>query len=710
MSTPISVGLALVVCALLGGVATVQWQQRESLLAETGQTAQNLAAAIEAQVRGNVDAVDIALAGLARTLPLLPTAQQPGDADIHAMLRANLGGLPFVRALWVTNAAGDMVHDTDRLPDKFNFATRAYFMAQRDNPSLGLFLGPPIANAKGVWFVSASRRINYADGSFAGIVVAALDPLKFEAFFATVKLGETGAVALLSHDSLLIARAPAAPALVGKAVLGAEQRRMVAENANPGTVRVVTPVDGLTRIVAYRRLPDLPLVVVVGLGQAEALAPWRASSLAFGAAALALSALIAALGYLVWRELSRSRALNLGLQEARLQAEDALKAQNASNAQLRLLEKAVANLNDIVLITEAEPFSEPGPRIVFVNEAFVRRTGYSRDEVIGKTPRILQGPKTQAAELARIGAAMRKWEPVRAELLNYTKSGSEYWLELDIVPVADDSGWFTHWVAVERDITERKASELALLATNQELARSNAELAQFADIASHDLQEPLRALSSCVQLLQKRYGGQLDARADEFIAHAVGGSLRMQTLIDDLLLLSRVNAAPRVHSVIDSAAALEVACANLAGAIAQSSAQISHGALPQVQADPGQLAQLLQNLIGNALKFRGQRAAVVHLGARREGADWVFRLADQGIGIEPQYFGRIFEVFKRLHTRDEYPGTGIGLAICKKIVERHGGRIWVESQPGQGATFYFTLPAGEWPIAPTSTSSTGTGA
>jgi PAS domain S-box-containing protein len=955
MSTLITAALALVVCALLGGAATVQWQQYESQIAETGKNAQNLAAAIEAQVSGSVDAVDIALAGLARTLPLLPAAQRPGDDDIHALLRANLGGLPFVRALWVTNATGDIVHDTDRLPVMFNFDTRAYFVAQRDNPSQGLFLGPPIADAKGVWFVSASRRINYPDGRFAGVVVAAIDPLKFEAFFASINTGKSGSVALTTPDSLLIARSPPATALVGTVVGDAAWQRKVLDFNSPDSFAAPGAVDGMVKSFAVRPVPDRPLVVVVGLGQAEALAPWRASSLALGAAALALSALIAALGYLVWRELNRSRALSLVLQDARLKADgtaqelaavldaipdlmfemdldgrihgyrtqrndllaappevflgkllaevlppeatatclaalqqahaqgfstgmqyevmigpepkwfeasvapkaaaegqaphfvflsrditarrlaesglrtstelleysqaaakvggweltvatghlywtaetyrihettpaecnptvdaavtyylpesrrtitaalqaamahgqgydleleahttegrlinvrttctvtlengkpakltgifqditafkQALKAQNASNAQLRLLEKAVANLNDIVLITEAEPFDEPGHRIVFVNDAFVRRTGYSREEVMGRTPRILQGPKTKAAELARIGTALRKWEPVRAELINYTKSGEEFWLELDIVPVADDNGSLTHWVAVERDITERKASEMALLATNQELARSNAELAQFASVASHDLQEPLRAVSSCVQLLQKRYAGRLDARADEFIAHAVGGSLRMQTLIDDLLLLSRVNAAPRVHSVIDSAAALKAACANLAEAIAQSSAQISHDALPRVQADPGQLAQLLQNLIGNAIKFRGKQAAVVHVAARRDGADWVFSVADQGIGIEPPYFSRIFELFKRLHTRDEYAGTGIGLAICRKIVERHGGRIWVESAPGQGATFYFTLPAGDPSIAPTSTSPTGTGA
>ncbi len=366
----------------------------------------------------------------------------------------------------------------------------------------------------------------------------------------------------------------------------------------------------------------------------------------------------------------------------------------AADETLRLLEACLAQLNDAVLITEAAPLDAPGPRIVFVNAACERLAGYSRTELIGASPRLLQGPGTDRAELDRIRSALQMGAPVRAELINYRKDGAAYWVEINLAPVFSAAGRVTHFVAIERDITQRKATEHALASANQELARSNAELEQFAYVASHDLIEPLRSVSSSVQLLQKRYQGQLDARADEFIAHAVGGSARMQALIDDLLLLSRVSAAPHVHSVIDSAAALAVACANLAVAIAQSSAQISHDALLRVQADPGQLAQLLQNLIGNALKFCGDRPAVVHVGTRREGANWVFSVADQGIGIEPQYFSRIFELFKRLHTRDEYAGTGIGLAICKKIVERHGGRIWVESQPAlrPGTTFCFSLP------------------
>jgi signal transduction histidine kinase len=236
-------------------------------------------------------------------------------------------------------------------------------------------------------------------------------------------------------------------------------------------------------------------------------------------------------------------------------------------------------------------------------------------------------------------------------------------------------------VALEARVAERTS----------ELQRSNAELEMFAYAASHDLQEPLRSVSSCVQLLQKRYAGAIDARADEFIAHAVGGSQRMQAMIDDLLTYSRVGAAGKMQATTDSTLALEAACANLSSAITQSAGEITHDPLPTVYADAGQLTQLFQNLVGNALKFRGERPAKVHVASHCDGREWVFSVADQGIGIEPQYFERIFRLFQRLHTRQEYSGTGIGLTICQKIVQRHGGRIWVESVAGTGSTFFFTL-------------------
>jgi len=258
------------------------------------------------------------------------------------------------------------------------------------------------------------------------------------------------------------------------------------------------------------------------------------------------------------------------------------------------------------------------------------------------------------------------------------------------------TGFVMHW----QDITERNKAEAAIIAAkkaaeavNRELTRSNADLEQFAYVASHDLQEPLRSVASSVQLLQMRYAGRLDARADEFIKHAVGGATRMKTLIDDLLAFSRIGAKREQTEELSMEHVLSEAMRNLEVAILESNAKITHDPLPNLHGYGAQIAQLLQNLISNACKFRGDKAAVVHVRADREGSEWVFSVADQGIGINSKYFERVFELFKRLHTREEYAGTGIGLALCKKIVERHGGRIWVESEKGRGTTFFFTLPA-----------------
>ncbi len=247
--------------------------------------------------------------------------------------------------------------------------------------------------------------------------------------------------------------------------------------------------------------------------------------------------------------------------------------------------------------------------------------------------------------------------------------------------------------ALELDIAERQQAEEALTLRSEELARSNRDLEQFAYVATHDLQEPLRMVSSYLQLLERRYKGKLDSDADTFIGYAVEGASRMKHLIDDLLAYSRVSTRGREPVPTDCNVVLDHVLANLQIAIQDSQASVTREPLPTVQGDSVQLEQLFQNLVANAIKFHGDQPPEVRIAAKREGREWVFSVRDNGIGIDPKYFERIFVIFQRLHTREDYPGTGIGLAVAKRIVERHGGRMWVESEPGQGATFFFALPA-----------------
>ena len=246
---------------------------------------------------------------------------------------------------------------------------------------------------------------------------------------------------------------------------------------------------------------------------------------------------------------------------------------------------------------------------------------------------------------------------------------------------------------LESEIAERMRIEQSLREHTDELARSNSELQQFAHVASHDLQEPLRMVSSYTQLLARRYKGKLDSDADDFIGFAVDGVSRMQNLIEDLLAFSRVGSKAEDFKPTDFNAVFEEVTSNLKATIQDNNASVTHDDLPTINADSSQIMQLFQNLVGNAIKFIGNGQPCVHVSANLDNGEWKFSVSDNGIGIELEYAERIFVIFQRLHTWQEYSGTGIGLAICKKIVERHGGQIWLESEPGSGATFHFTIPA-----------------
>ncbi len=276
--------------------------------------------------------------------------------------------------------------------------------------------------------------------------------------------------------------------------------------------------------------------------------------------------------------------------------------------------------------------------------------------------------------------------PVEVVHTHYAPDGDIRYVEVHGYPIMDEKGEVVRMIEYALDITERKRAE-------EEIERSNQELEQFAYVASHDLQEPLRMVSSFLNLLERRYGEQLDAKAKEYIAYAVDGAERMRQMIQSLLDLSRVGTHGQDLAPTDTEAVLARTLKALRPAIEEAEAEVTYNSLPTVMADEAQLGQVFQNLIANGIKFRREGVTPrVDISAQRVNGKWRFSVADNGIGIDPEQADRIFEVFQRLHTRDEYEGTGIGLALCKRIVERHGGHIWVESEPGEGSTFYFTLP------------------
>ncbi len=332
--------------------------------------------------------------------------------------------------------------------------------------------------------------------------------------------------------------------------------------------------------------------------------------------------------------------------------------------------------------------------ITVVNKQAERLFGYARDELLGKPIEILLPDRFQEGHVEQRRGYDRspQGRPMGTglELSGRRKDGSEYPVEVSLNAIETGGGQTV--LAFVRDVTDRRRAEEDLANRAQELARSNAELEQFAYVASHDLQEPLRMVSSYTQLLARRYKGSLDKDADEFISYAVEGAQRMQALIQDLLTFSRVGTKGEPFEEFGATQAVEAALSNLHVAVKESQANVVVGDLPAVKADRGQFVQLFQNLIGNAIKFKGEGPPEVRVAAERRGHEWVFSVQDNGIGIDPAYLDRIFIVFQRLHTRKEYPGTGIGLAISKKIVARHGGRIWVESEEGKGSTFFFSLP------------------
>lgn len=498
---------------------------------------------------------------------------------------------------------------------------------------------------------------------------------------------------------------------------------------------------------------------------------------------------------------------------------------------LKLLESVITNTKDAILITEAEPFDEPGNRIIYVNDAFTKMTGYDSEDVIGKSPRILQGPNSNKEELLELGRSLRNWEPYEMTTINYKKNGEEFWMNFSVTPVSDAKGWYTHWIAIERDVTEQKKAEESILQSNErfekvteatkdviwdwdiinqtfyrskaikrffgkealtslaqkdfwkeinfhpedvvkikdsiyeatanpsctrweleyrvinehgatlyvidrgliirnnegkavrmvgamtdiseqkqmtvqldelnqslqqytlELERSNEELEQFAFVASHDLQEPLRMISSFMDLLQRKYGDKLDEKGHQYIHFATDGAKQMKQIILDLLDYSKAGRPTEGKEDVDMNAVLSEFKQLRRKLISEKAASINSKDLPTLNTYKAAITQILHCLLDNALKYSLEGTPpIVELAFTENEKEWEFSIKDNGIGIDPQFVDKIFIIFQRLHNKNEYEGTGIGLSIAKRHAEFLGGRIWLESLLGEGSVFYFTIP------------------
>ena len=410
---------------------------------------------------------------------------------------------------------------------------------------------------------------------------------------------------------------------------------------------------------------------------------------------------------LFWVEVNLKRAV-LGRKDRLLAIVRDISQRKAAESALRysfdLLKTVIDSMKDAVSLIDVHTF-----KIVTVNRTFLEEYGYNHEsEVLGKTCYEVTHHKSEVCEppndICPLAETVRTGAHSVAEHVHYGKGEERIFVEVSTSPIKDEQGDVVQVVHVQRNITERKIVEEKLKHYAVELERSNKELEQFASIASHDLQEPLKGVAGFAQLLSKRYKGKLDHKADEYISSIVSGATRMSALIQDLLTYSRIGTRQGPLEPVDCNSALKKALDNLKVSIEESCAAVESATLPTVRVDEVQLIQLFQNLVGNSIKYRSSEPPRISIMAERierssvpiphpvTGGGWLFMIKDNGIGINPEYSERIFQIFQRLHGKDEYPGTGIGLAVCKKVVERHGGRIWVTSETGKGATFSFTIP------------------
>ncbi len=430
---------------------------------------------------------------------------------------------------------------------------------------------------------------------------------------------------------------------------------------------------GVEVLAVLKAIPNSPWFMITKVDESEAFAAWRLDSILIVSLIVAMIASLAAITGVIWQRNTKSQYKALfKSEEGRRNTEERYR-------------KLVEFLPKMIGVHVKQKW-------VYMNPAGVKLLrAKSEGELLGREIQEIISPefrdivRSRVEQVQETGLSSPEIEEQFIRL-----DGAKVDVSVSAVPI-DYQGESGIFVFAE-DISSRKQAEEELRRSHDELERSNTELQQFAYVASHDLQEPLRMVSSYMGLLERRYKGRLDADADDFIGYAVDGAKRMRMLINDLLEYSRVGTHGKAFGPVDCETLLNRVLGHLQLSIQDSGATVTHDHLPIVIGDGAQLIRLFQNLINNSLKFRKDAPPLIHISAEPSDGNWLFSVHDNGIGIDPQYADRIFVIFQRLHDREEYPGTGIGLAICKKIVERHGGRIWIQSEQDKGATFFFTIP------------------
>jgi PAS domain S-box-containing protein len=663
----------LAIAAVLSMTGYEIWRQRVTTLAAAEHNLSALSQALAQQTERAFQSVELVVEATALSVGNAGGVAAAGTEEMHKALRARLSGTPQILGLAIVDADGRVVNSAASFPPLAdNRAGREYFAHHRDNSSSAIRISQPWPSpVDGTIIIPVTRRVSGPDGSFQGIIVAGVDPEFFQQSARRILPAEGGASAMFRADGILLARTPPVEAMK----LGQDFSRLTIFQPNApaqGLGWGVSPMDGVMRILAYKRLERYPLIVNISLRREVLLADWRENTIH-----LALSATLGTL-------LLTLAVVALVRQSRR--EEEVAAALRESEQRLRFAQFALDHAADLVFWLDAEA------RIIYANQAAGSRLGYDPAQLVGNSIDHID-PSLSPRIWPRLLARLKRRGHVRFETAYVTADGSSYPAEVAANCVAFAGGDYV--CAFVRDISQRKASELALAEKTAKLEASNAELEQFAYVASHDLREPLRMVSSFVTLLGRRYGDQLNEEAHEFIALAQDGAVRMDRLILDLLEYSRVGRVERAMTALPLGIAFEQAMRGLAVAVAETDAQVEIAPdMPEVIGSLEELTRLAQNLIGNAIKYHHpDRTPVIRVGWRREGNEVVAWIADNGIGIAPQYFERVFRIFQRLHSRERYEGTGIGLAICKKIVDRHGGRIWIDSVPDEGSTFFVSLKA-----------------